>query len=112
MTVRLLPLAALVLLAMAEPALAHPPPLGIGGVFGGLLHPLFVPAHVLAILGLGLLVGQQAEWGRAVPFAAIMALVAGLAAMTARLRAGSDERGPAGARIGSRLSGCDGPAVA
>ena len=31
---------------IAEPALAHPPPLGIPGFFGGLLHPLYVTAHV------------------------------------------------------------------
>lgn len=28
---------------MAGPAFAHPPPLGISGFLGGLLHPLFVP---------------------------------------------------------------------
>jgi hydrogenase/urease accessory protein HupE len=73
-------LAAFILIA--GPALAHPPPLGIGGVPGGVLHPFFVPAHALAIAGLGLLIGQQTEWGRAAPFAAITALIVGLAAMT------------------------------
>ena len=38
------------------------------GFFGGLLHPLFVPAHLMAVLALGLLIGQQApQWGRAAP---------------------------------------------
>ena len=59
---RLLAAAALVL--SAQPALAHPPPLGIGGFPGGLLHPLFVPAHALAVLALGLLIGQQAAGAR------------------------------------------------
>jgi urease accessory protein len=75
-------LLALALVLVAGPALAHPPPLGIPGFFGGLLHPLFVPAHVLAIAGLALLIGTQSEWGRGAPFAYIAAIAAGLAAMT------------------------------
>ena len=73
----------LVLMSIAEPALAHPPPLGIPGFPGGLLHPLLVPSHLLAILALGLLAGQQApEWGRAVPGAFIIALLVGLGTLT------------------------------
>ena len=50
------------------------------GLIGGLLHPLAVPAHVLALLAIGLLIGQQR--GRLVPLAAFFAgLVAGLAAL-------------------------------
>jgi urease accessory protein len=64
------------------PAMAHPPPLGIGGFAGGLLHALLVPAHALALVGLGILIGQQAGWGRAVVLAAIVALAAGLGVMT------------------------------
>ena len=76
-------LVALALMLVAEPALAHPPPLGIPGFFGGLLHPLFAPAHLLALLGLGLLTGQQAPaWGRAVPGAFIIVLLAGLGVLT------------------------------
>ena len=67
----------------SEPALAHPPPLGVPGFFGGLLHPLFVPAHLMAALGLGILIGQQApQWGRAAPATFIVALIAGLAVLT------------------------------
>ena len=51
--------AGLVFALTAQPAMAHPPPLGIGGFAGGLLHPLFVPAHLLAVLALGMLIGQQ-----------------------------------------------------
>ena len=67
---------------MARPALAHPPPLGIPGFFGGVLHPWFVPAHLIAILGLGLLIGQMQGWERKAPFAFIASLAAGLAIMT------------------------------
>jgi urease accessory protein len=75
---------ALALLALLpiEDAFAHPPFAGATGFYGGLLHPLFVPAHALAVLGLGLLIGQQAPRGRwpvAVAFAA--GLGAGCAAM-------------------------------
>jgi urease accessory protein len=74
--------AAAMLLA-AGPALSHPPPLGLTGFSGGLLHPLFVPAHVLAITALGVLCGQQApRWGVATPLGFIAALVVGLIALT------------------------------
>ena len=66
----------------AQPVMAHPPPLGIGGFAGGLLHPLFVPAHALTLVGLGVLIGQQTGWGRAVVLVAIVALAAGLGVMT------------------------------
>ena len=43
----------------AQPALAHDVVVGIGGFYGGLLHPLLVPAHLLALTALGLFLGQQ-----------------------------------------------------
>jgi urease accessory protein len=52
----------------------------MSGLIGGLLHPLAVPAHVLALLAIGLLIGQQR--GRLAPLAVFFAgLVAGLAAL-------------------------------
>jgi hydrogenase/urease accessory protein HupE len=81
MTRLVVPLAAFVLLLAAEPALAHPPPLGFRGVLGGILHPLFVPAHLLAVLGLGLLIGQR-EWSRTVALVFIAGLAVGLGVMT------------------------------
>lgn len=54
--------AAIVLLALAavsSPALAHSPIEGIGKFYGGLLHPLLVPSHALALLVFALLVGQN-----------------------------------------------------
>ena len=58
-------LAALLLLAL--PAQAHAPVEGIGEFYAGLLHPLVVPSHLLTVIGLGLVIGQQAheELGRA-----------------------------------------------
>ena len=72
-------LAIALLLATVSSAFAHPPPLGVTGFFGGVLHPFFVPAHVLAITGLGILIGQQTpRWGKAVPFGYAAALAVGL----------------------------------
>lgn len=65
------------LMLLASPAYAHPPPIGIGGFWGGLLHPYLVTAHAAPIVALGLLVGQQG-WGRVTPVAFILALMAGL----------------------------------
>jgi len=76
-------LLALALMLIAQPALAHPPPLGIPGFFGGLLHPLWVPAHALSLCGLGLLIGMQMpRWSRAVTLGYIAALAVGLGVMT------------------------------
>jgi urease accessory protein len=74
------------LVLITAPALAHPPPLGVPGFFGGLIHPAFVTAHLMALLGIGILIGQQAigerEWGRATPAAFIVALIVSLAVLT------------------------------
>lgn len=64
------------------PAVAHPPPLDIGGFTGGLLHPYFVPAHALAIVALGLLIGRQEVWGWLAAMAFALGLAAGLGVMT------------------------------
>jgi urease accessory protein len=74
-------LALLVLLPVAE-ASAHPPFAGATGFYGGLLHPLFVPTHALAVLSLGLLIGQQKphrRWSMILAYAG--GLGAGFAAM-------------------------------
>jgi hydrogenase/urease accessory protein HupE len=64
------------------PAFAHPPPLGVTGFTGGLIHPAFVPAHLLAIVALSILIGQQAGWGFKVALVFAGGLGAGLAIMT------------------------------
>ncbi len=47
-------------LVLMKPALAHAPIKGIGAFYNGLLHPLFVPSHLLVLIALGLLIGQHA----------------------------------------------------
>ena len=54
----------------------------MSGLIGGLLHPLAVPAHALALLALGLLIGRQSARRRGISLAAFVAgLGAGLAAI-------------------------------
>jgi urease accessory protein len=75
-------LLAAALVLIAGPAQAHPPPLGIPGFLGGFLHPIFVPAHLIAILSLALLIGQQMRvWGKLPMAAYALALLAGLGAI-------------------------------
>jgi urease accessory protein len=50
-------LAAALLFLATSSARAHTVIPGIGGFSGGLLHPLLVPAHTLALIALGLLAG-------------------------------------------------------
>ncbi len=67
------------LLAATSSAQAHGMASGIGGFYGGLVHPLLVPAHMFALAGLGLCIGQQAPRQRAVLLALFAAsLVAGV----------------------------------
>jgi urease accessory protein len=62
------------------PALAHVVVDGVGGFTGGLLHPMLVPTHVLALLAFGLFVGQQRR--RLVPLVVFaVSLVTGLVAI-------------------------------
>jgi urease accessory protein len=53
--------AAAILMAMPDAVLAHTIVPGVGGFAGGLIHPLLVPAHGLALAALGLLAGQQEQ---------------------------------------------------
>jgi urease accessory protein len=76
------PLVVSAMMLAAGPAWAHPPPLGIGGFGGGLLHPLFVSAHLFAVLALGLLIGQQARWTRIAVFSFVLGVAGGLGVMT------------------------------
>jgi urease accessory protein len=75
-----LALAVLALLPIEE-ASAHPPFAGATGFYGGLLHPLFVPAHALAVLGLGLLSGQAPRWRWPMALSYAAGLAAGFVAM-------------------------------
>jgi urease accessory protein len=46
-------------LALTAPAVAHAPIMGIGGVFGGVIHAVLIPEHGLTVLALGLVLGRQ-----------------------------------------------------
>ena len=73
---------ALPVLLPIEEACAHPAFAGATGFYGGLVHPLFVPTHAIAILSLGMLIGQQAphwRWPLLLTYAA--GLGVGFAAM-------------------------------
>jgi urease accessory protein len=57
----LLTAALIVCLVLSTPAFAHAPIMGIGGVFGGVLHALLIPEHGLSLLALGLVLGRQQQ---------------------------------------------------
>ena len=78
-------LACLAAILAATPALAHPAPLGIGGFWGGVLHPLFVVDHVIAGLALGLLMGSQQRWRWLPPVGYAGGIAVGLAVMMSGL---------------------------
>lgn len=64
-----------------NPASAHTIE-GLGGFYGGLLHPVLTPTHALALLGLGLLIGQQPADTRRLPLTLfVLALAASLLAL-------------------------------
>ncbi len=70
----------LALIIVPDIAAAHAPFDGAGGFPGGLLHPLFVPVHAVAILGMGLLLARQVpreRWMFRIAFA--LGLTAGFA---------------------------------
>jgi urease accessory protein len=68
-------------LACCDPASAHTIE-GLGGFYGGLLHPVLTPTHGLALLGLGLLIGQQPAERRRLPqLLFTLALAGGLLAL-------------------------------
>ena len=70
------------LLVAGGPAQAHDVVSGVGGLPGGLLHPLLVPAHALALLALGLALGQQPRWRAGVLLFGV-GLVAGITLIVA-----------------------------
>ena len=80
------PLVGLLLLVLPDMASAHSPIAGIGDFYNGMLHPLLVPAHLLALLALGLLLGQRGlpSMRLALP-AFILTLIVGLAASSVTL---------------------------
>jgi urease accessory protein len=64
------------LFALTTPALAHAPLMGIGGVFGGVIHAVLVPEHGLTLLALGLVLGRQKQDARRSGMLIFVALLA------------------------------------
>jgi hydrogenase/urease accessory protein HupE len=63
------------------PALAHSPIKGIGNFYNGALHPFVSPAHLIALLALGLWLGQRGlEGAKRALLALALALACGLLA--------------------------------
>jgi urease accessory protein len=60
---------ALLLVVLPGRASAHTAISGVGDFFGGVLHPLTTPAHLLVLLGLGLLAGQTSPLNLKTPLA-------------------------------------------
>lgn len=78
---RLLPVL-LVLFAGPATALAHTQVEGVPDVLNGLLHPLGTPSHLLILLGLGLLAGQQSPLNLKTPLLAFLPLSAAALLLT------------------------------
>ena len=61
-------------------AFAHSPMPGIGYFYSGILHPLLVPSHLLALVALGLLIGQRGLQAMRLAYTCfLVALLVGLA---------------------------------
>jgi urease accessory protein len=74
-------LSALAVAMPAQTAFAHSAFGGGGGFYGGLLHPLFVPAHILALTATGMMIGQQPPLHWLPPAVFVCSLLIGFAAI-------------------------------
>lgn len=71
-----------ILLAIPQVSHAHTPIAGVDGFFGGVIHPITTPTHLLILLGLGLLAGQRSSLGLKVSLLAFVP-ISGLALLVA-----------------------------
>ena len=78
---RLLPVF-LILVAWPATAQAHTQVEGVPDILNGLLHPLGTPSHLLILLGLGLLAGQQQPLNLKTPMLAFLPLSAAALLLT------------------------------
>lgn len=70
----------LLLVGACGAASAHSPIAGIGHFYNGMLHPLFVPAHLMSIIAMGLWLGQAWPAQRNALLALVLAVPLGMAA--------------------------------
>lgn len=73
----------LLFLVLPSTAHAHLTVEGAGEIASGALHPLMTPAHVMIVLGLGLLLGQQVPLDLKMPMAVLACVSAAALALTA-----------------------------
>ena len=92
---------AVAFVATAAPASAHPV-FGVTGFAGGFLHALVVPAHLMAVVALALLIGQQLR-NRCAVIAYAAAIIAGLGAIALAYVPTRAEQGVLAAAAGTGL---------
>jgi len=68
-------LLALLLLSLPATADAHTAISGVGDFFGGALHPLMTPTHLLVLLALGLLAAQHSSLRGSIGLAGALSLL-------------------------------------
>jgi hydrogenase/urease accessory protein HupE len=78
-----LPSTLLLVLCFPATANAHTPIKGLEELAAGVLHPLTTPAHLLVLLALRLLVGQQLPLDLKTPFAVFVPGLTGALLLTA-----------------------------
>jgi urease accessory protein len=75
---------ALLLVSMPGLVLAHAPIEGMDSFYNGVLHPVLVPAHLLAIVSAGLLIGQQGVKRMQAPLIAFLLVLIAVLNVTGR----------------------------
>lgn len=71
------PLLAIALTLLPRAAWAHAPIPGVGAFWNGVVHPLFIPIHLLALVGVGIALGQNAPRASRLALPLLSVLLAG-----------------------------------
>jgi urease accessory protein len=71
-------LTAILMAVVSGSAQAHSPIAGVGHFYSGMLHPLLVPAHLIALVAMGLWLAQQRPAGGQALAAMVLAVPAGM----------------------------------
>jgi urease accessory protein len=97
-------LAGLLLVAWPALAWAHSPVPGMGKFYSGMLHPVLAPAALIALVALGLLIGQRGLANARMPVLAFLVAVAlgGVAGSQLGLQLGSETGSQTGMQTGSQ----------
>lgn len=68
---------------LPEAAWAHAPIPGVGAFWNGVLHPIFIPIHLLVLVGVGIALGQNAPRASRLALPLLAVLLAGGIALAA-----------------------------